>query len=247
MRDLSVQYHCVSTKDPAPRALNKAFYLKLNGTDQRVCKFFLLNTLVISERQLRTVREKTNPNGFVEEECRGKHGNQMKFSEELIQSVFDHINSTPRIEGHYKRADSDQEFIDGNLTLTEMHRHYTAQRKAAGMLAVPYSKYSHVFNYKFNIGFFIPKKDQYDLCTAYEFGDAKVKEELQNEYDGHHKEKCLSRMEKTRDKERIDKEEANLVLAVYDLQAVMPCPSGKCSSFFYKSRLNYYNFTISKS
>lgn len=36
----------------------------------------------------------------------------------------------------------------------------------------------------------------------------------------------------------------NLIVATYDLQAVLPCPVGDSSAFFYKTRLNCYNFTV---
>jgi len=41
----------------------------------------------------------------------------------------------------------------------------------------------------------------------------------------------------------IDKQ-ANYVTAVYDLQAVLPCPLGNASSFYYVSKLNVFNFTV---
>lgn len=39
----------------------------------------------------------------------------------------------------------------------------------------------------------------------------------------------------------------NTIVFTYDLQAVLPCPVGKSSSFYYKSRLNCYNLTISNA
>ena len=54
-------------------------------------------------------------------------------------------------------------------------------------------------------------------------------------------EKELSRKEKDNDKQTlVDK----AVLAVYDLQAVIPLPKGECSAFYYSSKLNVLNFTI---
>lgn len=50
-------------------------------------------------------------------------------------------------------------------------------------------------------------------------------------------------MEKAKDKENAGKGE--ILLAVYDLQAVLPVPMGQTSAFFYKSRLNCFNFTVS--
>jgi hypothetical protein len=45
------------------------------------------------------------------------------------------------------------------------------------------------------------------------------------------KEKELSRLEREKDKN------SNSVVAVYDLQAVLPCPKGDASSFYYVSNL----------
>lgn len=58
-------------------------------------------------------------------------------------------------------------------------------------------------------------------------------------YDQHLHEKTLSRIEKQR-----DKEDANAVVAVYDLQAVVQLPKGDVSVFYYKSKLNALNFTV---
>lgn len=63
-------------------------------------------------------------------------------------------------------------------------------------------------------------------------------------YIEHLKETELSRTEKAKDKKKPEKSE--IILAVYDLQAVLPVPSSKSSAFFYKFRLNCYNFTITE-
>lgn len=38
----------------------------------------------------------------------------------------------------------------------------------------------------------------------------------------------------------------NVRVAVYDLEAVLQCPKGDTSSFYYKSKLNCYNLTITE-
>jgi len=69
---------------------------------------------------------------------------------------------------------------------------------------------------------------------------------LENDYQLHQDEKNLSRTEKANDKEKAKEMGSNIVLATFDLQAVMPVPTGQSSAFFYKSRLNCFNFTVSK-
>lgn len=93
----------------------------------------------------------------------------------------------------------------------------------------------------FNISFWQPKKDQCEDCTAYLNADDKSL--LQEKYDLHLKEKSLARSEKDRDKQNINDD---FVVCVYDLQAVMPCPQGEVSSFYYISKLNLLNLTITK-
>ena len=70
------------------------------------------------------------------------------------------------------------------------------------------------------------------------------KAKMDYDYQRHQDEKNLSRTEKANDKEKAQKMESNIILAFYDLQAVMPVPSGNSSAFFSKSRLNCFNFTV---
>ncbi|CAG9814764.1 unnamed protein product [Phaedon cochleariae] len=93
-----------------------------------------------------------------------------------------------------------------------------------------------------NNGFFSPKKDQCDLCESYKNASNDERIKLEEKYNKHSEEKDLSRKVKTEDKEKA--KEHGVILAVYDLQAVLPVPMGQTSAFFYKSRLNCYNFTI---
>ncbi|KAJ8940882.1 hypothetical protein NQ314_010545 [Rhamnusium bicolor] len=95
---------------------------------------------------------------IIKEDHRGKHGNHKRIDVEVSKSVFDHINSIPRIESHYVRKDTNREFIDGGLTIAEMHRDYCEKRSASNQPSVTYDYYATIFNIKFNIGFFVPKK-----------------------------------------------------------------------------------------
>lgn len=44
------------------------------------------------------------------------------FDPEILDSVRAHINSIPRIESHYLKANTKKEFIDGGLGVAERHR-----------------------------------------------------------------------------------------------------------------------------
>ncbi|XP_050300189.1 uncharacterized protein LOC126738792 [Anthonomus grandis grandis] len=184
-------------------------------------------------------------NGIIDKDQREKHGNYRKLDEEILQSIIDHINSIPRIESHYVRSETTREFIDGGLSIAELHRNYSAVRSADNKnAAASYDYYAQIFNTKFNIGFRSPKKDQCDLCEMYKQGTEEKRKELETKYCEHLEEKLLSRQKKDVDKQRSKDHE--IVLAVYDLQAVLPVPIGQTSAFFYKSRLNCYNFTVTE-
>lgn len=155
----------------------------------------------------------------------------------------DHINSIPRIEHHYGRERSTREYIDGEVSIAEIHRNYREYREKMGKPAAKSDKYADIFETEFNISLFTPKKDQCHICVRYENAEGPDKEKLQSEYDRHQEEKKLSRAERVKYKEEAKNNDS--LLAVYDLEAVMPVPTGFSSTFFYKSKLNCLNFTVS--
>lgn len=234
-----------STCDKPPRKPNSSYYFMINGHEVRVCKIFLLNTLSIGEKTLRNVADKISDNPLyimTPVDNRGKHGKQCKLSDELVQSVRDHINSIPRVESHYLRSNTSREFIDGSLTVAELHRSYKTLRQAVGKDAVNYDAYHRIFSNDFNIGLFVPRKDQCDECEAYK--NAVDKEPLLAKHELHLEEKNLSRLELQKDIEKCKIIDNHSIIAIFDLQAVLPCPVGQSSAFFYKSKINCYNFTV---
>lgn len=219
------------------RKPNTSYFLVNNGSEIRVCKTFLLNTLAISNKPLRTVIEnKFASISVIPTDKRGKHGKQSKLDAEIIQSVCDHINSIPRMESHYIRANSSIEYIEGGLTVAELHRNYSQKRISDNKEPANYDAYHRIFNTQFNISFFIPRKDQCDVCES--FKNAVDKEPLMSSYNPHQEEKSLSRIEKKQDVDECKKPDSNSIVAIFDLQAVLPCPIGQSSAFFYKSKLH---------
>lgn len=78
------------------------------------------------------------------------------------------------------------------------------------------------------------------MCEGFKNANDEQKLQLHQAYEHHLLEKDLARKEK-----EIDKKESDAIVVVYDLQAVMQLPKGQVSLFFYKSRINCFNFTIS--
>lgn len=225
------------------RKLKNAFYLQVDNKKQRVCKTFFKNTLGINDRPIRTVLDSKNQQGTTDNiEKRGKHSNT-GVSAEIIDSVKQHIESIPRIESHYLQKQTTKQYIDGGKTLTDLYNDY---KKDCVSKNAPHAKihtYRKIFKSDYNIGFFVPKKDQCDDCVAFVNADAAGKDKMKGHYENHLKEKNLSRAEKEEDKKNIG---PTRIVLCYDLQAVMTVPKGDVSIFYYKSKLNCLNFTISE-
>ena len=218
------------------RSENVAYYFTINGSKIRVCRKYFMATLNISTTTISTVRRKL-AHGTLEGDNRGKHGKHRKLPESIKNDVRNHINSIPKIPSHYLRAQTDREYIEGGRTIAQIYRDYVEKCKQEGKPYAGRTSFFDIFN-EFNISFFIPKKDQCELCTAYENSDKKEKNQ---EHEDHLKEKELSRKEKEKDKSDSD---PSTIVCTYDLQAALPTPRGEVSVFYYKSKLSTYNLTI---
>ncbi|XP_073969707.1 uncharacterized protein [Rhodnius prolixus] len=223
------------------RQHNNAFYFNKNNQKIRVCKVFFRNTLDINDRPIRTVQNKRNKvaGAVIEPDLRGKHGMHRSLDPAIREGVRKHIDSIPKIESHYTRANTTRQFIDGSKSLADIHRDYKAICEENKEPFASYAIFQQIFTQEFNISFFTPKKDKCVTCVAYENANEGDKELLKINYDQDLEEKQLSRTEKMHDKENFEG-----IVAVYDLQAVTQIPKGNASIFYYKSKLNVLNFTI---
>ncbi|XP_068221553.1 uncharacterized protein [Palaemon carinicauda] len=223
-----------------PRALNSAFNFHVNGEKVRVCKLFFKNTLDINDRPIRTVLEKQKKiaGTLLEPDLRGKHDYHATVSQEIRDGIKQHVNSIPKIESHGTQANTSKSFIDGSKSIADIHKDYVAKCKEQKQFG-NYTLFYRIFTEEYNISFHTPKKDQCDVCTAFENATETEKYDMKESYDLHHREMELSRTEKVRDKEKKD-----CAVAVYDLQAVIQLPKGEVLAFYYKSKLNVLNFTI---
>lgn len=167
------------------RRLNNAFYLLRNCNRIRVCKVFFKNTLDINDRPIRTILEKKDKVADVvmEEDRRGKHGNHCTVDERIREKITSHIQSIPKVESHYTRANTTRTFIDGSKSIAEIHRDYVANCKEEGLPFGNYTLFHRIFTKEHNISFFTPKKDQCDTCTSYHNAEEMEKELLKESYE----------------------------------------------------------------
>lgn len=229
------------TNAAQPRKNNKAFYFVVNGKKTRVCKTFYKATLDVSDRMIFTVQTKFTENGFEFEELRGKHKNHKEVDPQIREAMRVHINSIPRIESHYLRASTSREYIEGSKSIKDLYNDFKAKQEQQNKEAGTYITFYKIFTGEFNISFFKPKKDCCDLCESYKNATGAQKQALEVKYQNHLKEKDLSRKEKKKDRSDL---QSNKVVAVFDLQAVLQCPQGSTGSFYYLSKLNCLNLTV---
>lgn len=230
------------TKKDQPRNFNSSFFFVIDCKEVRVCKLFFVNTLGISDRTVRTVKRKLDDSGFLEGEKRGKHDNHQTLERQRKEAVREFISKIPRTESHYLRAQTSREYIDGSRSLSQIFRDYETGEKEKGAIPVSEASFKRIFYTDFNISQFTPKKDQCALCESVK-NDTLDNDELKENYDEHLYQKELSRISKEIDKMEAHENVSNVV-CTFDLQSVLPCPIGNTSNFYYKSKMNCYNFTI---
>lgn len=241
MVDIKAKYKYTNAEKP--RNPNKAYYFNVSNENIRVCKTFFKSTLDVSERMVYTTQQKITDGGFVQEDFRGKHANHKKNSENLVKDIKEHINSIPRVDSHYVRATTSRQYIDGGKTIKDLYADFEEHQKLNKREVGNYMAYYKVFTTDFNLAFHQPKKDMCDLCLSYQNVTGETKINLEQKYQQHLQEKELSRKEKKIDRMNVSQFQK---VAVYDLQAVLQCPRGDSSAFYYKSKLNSYNLTVTE-
>ncbi|CAG9827554.1 unnamed protein product [Diabrotica balteata] len=166
------------------------------------------------------------------------HGKHMKrvTSGDQINKIKEHINSFPRMESHYCRANTSKEYLEQDLTLQKMFDLYKEKHPDS---EIKINVYRNVFNTSFNISFFKPKKDRCDFCEEIK-NSTDVTDKRREEFQNHVKGKEESKMEKNRDRETV---EENTAFISFDLQNVYSLPKANVSNFFYKRKFSVYNLT----
>lgn len=230
------------------RTQTRVYSLPINKYETvRVCRKMFLNTLSISEKTIRTAFIKLNlsTNEHSLNDMRGRHHNRSKkIKEAVITSVKNHIDSLAPVESHYCRKNSTKKYLDGQLSYKRLHNLYTEwfshENYECEMASL--RQYQDIVNKNFNIAFYYPKKDQCDKCHA--FLSNKAPSEIQKtEQELHMQRKNLGRTVKAADKAEAEKS-SNVITATFDMQKILSCPFGNVSIFYYKRKLNLYNFTV---
>lgn len=217
-----------------PRTYSFQFFFEVNGIKSRVCKAFYLGVLAVSQRRVSYFHEKKK-SGITQTPTKDRRGKSTKkrVPEDDRQRIRDHINSFPRVDGHYCRKNTNKAYFEQGLNLSKMYdlyiewcleKQYTPQKKWL---------YDNIFNNEFNIGFFVPKKDQCDYCEEHKTKTSQffvLHQEETSNFDKHIQAYTSARNEKQMYKESVS---GKKLVVCFDMQRVLTCPQSSISVFYY--------------
>ncbi|CAC5374170.1 ALOX5 [Mytilus coruscus] len=138
---------------------------------------------------------------------------------------------------HYCRSKTKREYLEPNLSINKMYELYKELCSSLKIIPEKNHLYRNIFNTEFNLRFHIPKKDKCETCEEHKASKSNDITDLDEKYQNHIKDKLETKIE--RDKDRGD----NSYVLCFDLENVVACPWAEVSIFFYKRKINTYNYT----
>ena len=236
-------------QDPKRNVSNK-YYLKVGVDEIQVCLKMFLDTFTVSSQFVQTALQKTKRgDGLPSPDKKGKYVKKRVVSTIITENVKAHIKKYPRVPSHYTRKRSSYMYLDPHLNMTVMYRMYKTERGNSPHTAT-LRQYRDVFN-TYKIKFLKPKKDQCGVCLAYKYKREKTPEDTQKYEEHYGKSKRNQAIRQAQCDAAVAKaaagENSTECVATFDLQSVLSTPKSENGDFFYKSKLNCYNFTIFES
>lgn len=236
--------------ETSKRNFSREYLLRINKMKTvKVCKVMFLSTLGISDSAVTTAFNKLGDGAHISPDKRGAQTSGGRKQNPLLsQRVKEHIDSFPRQPSHYIREASNREYLVEEVqTVAELHEAFKEwmQTEHPSDPVASYRQYLDIFNYEYNISFFVSKKDMCDQCVEYENAIGDEKANLEGPYKEHKKNADLAQKMRLADRDRARlKENKNLCVANFDYEKTLISPKCKASCFYYRRKLGVYNFTI---
>ena len=217
----------------------------------RVCKKMFLATLQVSNGSLDRALKKGQEGSF-EDGRKGKIPHNKK-TEEDMAFVKQHINSFPKYQSHYARADNQNaQYLPPYLNKSIMYRLYSEECKSKEYRPVCFSIYKKVVH-ELNLKFKMPKKDTCNKCDHFKARIDDLEKEknttieletVKQERDAHQVSAELARAKLREDAERSKGENTDLSMITFDLESTLPTPKMPTNMLYYKRQLWTYNLGI---
>ena len=178
--------------------------------------------------------KKKEHSSFKSVDNRGRHTPANKTESVRIAYVKYHIQSFPVVYSHYKRKNTQRQFLEPGLNVSRMNDLYIEKCKSDNVIPVSSKVYRTTFCTEYNLSFHKPKKDTCAFCNTYQEKEhtGVVSEADKTNYTEHLKRK-EDRSEKEKDKEA-SKQDKSIYTATFDLQAGLYTPCSNLSNVFYK-------------
>ncbi|KAK5639727.1 hypothetical protein RI129_010538 [Pyrocoelia pectoralis] len=230
-------------KETSKRVFTHEYYLLRENNKERVCQQFLLATLAISQRCLRTViANKVRgmfPDGI---DRRGEHCPRNKTTQQQIDAFKEFVESLPAVPSHYCRSSTSKKYLPAEIkSLNNLYRMYLLKFQEN-----PLKKTVFITKFKemYNMGIHVPRKDK---CTKCEFYKNLRNDEKTEDRTAQHEEH-ISEKEKIKSifltKQKAAETDSETIIASFDLQKVLATPhSDSMITGFYR-KYAVYNFTI---
>ncbi|CAH0717701.1 unnamed protein product, partial [Brenthis ino] len=165
---------------PEKKYTKNCFFTKQSDKIQVYQKFFC-RTLSISPAVITdTIQKRNDLNCFDAKDRRGAHEPVNKTKPDIIQGIRKHIESFPCMAAHYSRKDTQRRYLGKNLNIRKMHLLYRDECLKNGSEPASEITYRRIFSKEYNLSFFVPRKDQFLVCTNYAQAETEKKRELED-------------------------------------------------------------------
>ncbi|XP_068084004.1 uncharacterized protein [Anabrus simplex] len=208
----------------------------------KVCKSFFLQTFRISSGKVHlAIKKIQSPRGVVDR--RGLAGGRNKLPENKLREVIDHIKKFPRYKSHYRRSDTQAEFLAPEITVNVMYDMY----KDEVSNSVSKASYKKIFLTKFNIKRKPLKKDTCNVCDTLEVQIQNTTgceaENFKSKKENHLEQARIAQDMRSSDMSKA-KQDGALEVLCFDLEKTLPLPRIPTNTVFYKRQLWLYNLGI---
>lgn len=218
------------------RQISRQYYLLNNNIKHRVCQQFILDTLCISQKFLKSVKIKD----IFSTNKRAAHF----VPAETQKSLTEFIDALPVVSSHYCRASSSKKYLPSEYeSEANVYRIYCKLQRSKNIEPVSKSTFTKTFKNDYNIGIHAPKKDKCSSCEKFKNVSEKT-DELQSQHDQHIQEKELCLKTFSDEQQASKTVNSKVVVASMDLQKILSTPHGDSMMLYYTRKYAVYNLTI---
>lgn len=223
-------------------------YTLIKGNNRLlVCQQFLLKTLNISQRMIRSVIENKDLKKFGSPDLRGKSKPHNKASNEQINHLKMFIESLPAVPSHYCRGSTNKKYLPSDVkSFNNLYKKYVeSDLKNTGFSPLKRSCFLEKVKSLYNIGIHRPRKDKCIKCERFSnLGSNKMDSDI-NEYKIHILEKEAAK-KLFMEEQSISAKDDKLVVS-FDLQKVLATPHGDSMLIGFSRKYAVFNFTTYES